>query len=325
MAEVGGFHEDAKFPTNISYRSRVGVGFQTFITELDSGAEQRVSRGGQGRRRYNVAYGIRGKEDLQAVRDFWIGRLGNAYGFRYEDPWDKTTAADHTSDPSISDVVLGIGGGGIEQFALKKTYTSGTTVRTRMLRKPVANTTVLSSDLVELTEGVDFTVDTTTGLVTIDTTSYVGQTIRGGCQFDVPCAFRLTGEEALMMSIEDYGVGTSTDIPIIEILGDTIIDDEVPLGGGAEISLTADISITPATGRALGITPNASGHAIILPDHTDLEAGAPYFYLTNTSGSYTFKIQYPAANDIVTVAVDSWAIVILTYESGIKTWSIFTP
>lgn len=325
MAEVGGFHENAIFPTDIAFRSRGGGGYQTKIIELDSGAEQRIARWSQARRRYDVSRGIETEDDLGTILEFWHARRGNAYGFKFLDWWDYTTAENHRDDPDDEDEQLGTGDGSETEFQLIKRYTSGGITRTRNLRKPMSGTVVVSVDGVAQTEGVDFTVDTTTGIVTFSAAPAIGEVIKAGCKFYVPVRFNVASEETLYFAHDAHGAGEAEGIELIEILGDAVTDDEFPYGGGDEISLTADTAITPATGRALRVEPDANGHAIILPNGVDLPKGAPYFYLKEVSASFNFVIQYPAGNDLVTVSADSWAIVTLSESGGAKVWTILTP
>lgn len=325
MAEVGGFHE-TRFPTNISHNSRGGPGFQTQIIELDSGHEQRVVRLSSPRRRYDVAYGVREQEDLTAIQTFFIARRGNAYGFRYKDWNDYTTAADHVSAPDDEDEIIGTGDAAETQFQLIKRYVDGGVTRTRNLRKPVAGTVVVALDGVAQTEGVDFTVNTTTGIVTFGAAPGGAVVVTAGCEFDVPVRFNVPGDETLYLNLEAYQSGSVDGLEIIEIIGNAIVADEYYYGGGDEIDLTADISITPADGRAFRVNPDASDHAIILADHTDLDPGGPYHYFKNTSGAFTFNICYPTAGDvIVTVAVSSWAIVTLSLAGDVNTWTVLAP
>jgi uncharacterized protein (TIGR02217 family) len=326
MAEIGGFHE-VQFPTNISMKSRGGPGFQTNIIELDSGHEQRVSRHlTAGQRRYNVAYGIREQGDLYTVQEFFIARRGHAYGFRYKDWTDYTTAANGRDDPDDEDEVIGTGDASETQFQLVKRYTSGGVIRVRNIRKPVSGTVVVALDGAAQTEGADFTVDTTTGIVTFSSAPGGSVVVSAGCEFDVPVRFAVGSEETLYANIEAYGSGTMESIELLEIMGDAIVQDEYFYGGAAEIDLTADISITPLTGRALAVNPDVNGHAIILTDPTDLEPGGPYHMIKNDSNSKTFNICYPdAGTTIVTVGASSWAIVCLSYDGGVKSWTVLAP
>lgn len=58
---------------------------------------------------------------------------------------------------------------------------------TRKIKKPVAGTVVVAKNGISLTSG-QFSVDTTTGIVTIPT-ALIGDTITAGCEFDFPVRF----------------------------------------------------------------------------------------------------------------------------------------
>ena len=325
MAEVGGFHE-VQLNTDFRFGFRGGPGFFTNTIELDSGHEQRVSRRSAARRRYRFAYGIREQSELAEFQAFWIARRGNAYGWRLKDWNDYTTATDGTTAPDDEHEVIGTGDGAATQFQLVKRYTSGGIVRVRNLRKPVDATVVVAVDGVAQTEGVDFSVDTTTGLITFNSAPALATVISAGCEFDTPVRFMVQDDETIFMSLEAFKSGEVEGIEAIEILGTAIVYDEYFYGGGDGIALTTDISITPLTGNSLLITPDANDHAVILPDHTDLPLGAPYFHLDNGAATYSFNVCYPnAATVLKTIGARSFGIVGLNLNGGAKNWSVMAP
>jgi uncharacterized protein (TIGR02217 family) len=81
------FHE-VVFPEDISYGSSGGPGFNTTIIELASGAEQRNQNWSQQRATYDVSHGIKTREQMEHLLEFFAARRGKAYGFRFKDWMD---------------------------------------------------------------------------------------------------------------------------------------------------------------------------------------------------------------------------------------------
>lgn len=317
------FHE-VRFPDNISYGSKGGPGFKTNIVVLDSGAESRVARWNNPRRRYNVAYGIQSHEDLYDLQQFYINRQGPANGFRYKDFFDYTTATDGKSDPSSTDVVFGAWDDADEQFQLFKRYTSGSQTVVRNLTKPVANTVVIRSNGVDLTEGVDFTVDTTTGMVTFDTGSIPaeGDIVTFGCEFDVPCRFGKEVDDLLQFSYDDFSSGSANDIPVVEVYDSPNCPNDFNYGGSSYMDLTANVQISLASGRALSFAPQSTGIKVYLPLTSTLVMGGPYFFFMN-HGSNAYSVYsnvQEGKTELFTVNPGDFFTVVLGEVSGTRTW-----
>ena len=83
----------------------------------------------------------------------------------------------------------------------------------RPIRKPVAGTVRLVNNGVPFS---DWSVDTTTGLVTLGHTTAIttGHVISGSCEFDVPVRF---DTDEMKTSIEDFDNFTWGQIPLIEV------------------------------------------------------------------------------------------------------------
>lgn len=312
------FHE-VQFPTDISYGSSGGPGFDTAIIEVDSGAESRVSRRSIPRHRYNAAYGVKTSDQLASLKTFYVARLGPAIGFRYKDFADYTTNANGSSAPSNVDCDIGVGDGSKTQFQLCKEYTSGPVTRTRPLLKPVASTTVVALDAVNQSSG--WSVDTTTGIVTFSAAPSVGVVVSAGCEFDVPVRFGAEIDELLESVIENFNDGTVSSIPLVELLGDAETDEEFYYGGAIDHgAIVANISLSTGNGRVQRYSPTVAGIKAILPATTTLEPGGPYFVLSN-GGTQAVEIRDSAG---ATVAVHSSGTIINVYlglnTGGTKIW-----
>ena len=204
------FHE-IRFPDNISRGARGGPERRTQIVELASGDEERNASWANSRRRYDVAYGIRRADDLAAVVAFFEARNGRLHGFRTKDLADyKSALPSQAITPT--DQQIGTGTGSLKTFQLSKRYTSGAQSWTRAIVKPVAGTVRLALGTVEQLTG--WTLDTTTGVVTLTTAPGNGVIVRAGFEFDVPVRF---DTDMLDVTLDIERLGSITSIPLLEI------------------------------------------------------------------------------------------------------------
>ena len=196
-----GFH-DVLFPENISYGSAGGPGFQTRVMVLGSGYEQRNINWEKARAKYNCAYGIRSKANLNLVLSFFYARRGQGYAFPYKDPLDY----------SVTGQAIGAGDASVKIFDLKKTYTSGAYSYDRLNILPVANTVKIYFDSVEQTSG--FTVSREGATVTFTDAPGQGVVITADFEFHVPVRF---STDDLSQGIEPMEHGSIPDIPLVEV------------------------------------------------------------------------------------------------------------
>lgn len=126
-----GFH-DVRFPEHISYGSGGGPMFSTTIMALNSGFERRNINWATVRAAYEAMHGIKSREQMEELINFFYARMGRAYSFRYKD-W---------SDYEIGPQIIGTGDGSTEDFQLIKTYESGGFAYDRLISKPVEGTLV---------------------------------------------------------------------------------------------------------------------------------------------------------------------------------------
>jgi uncharacterized protein (TIGR02217 family) len=204
------FHE-IRFPDNISRGARGGPERRTQIVELASGDEERNASWTNSRRRYDAAYGVRRADDLAAVVAFFEARNGRLYGFRWKD-WGDYKSCLPSGTPSVTDQTIGTGDGTIKTFQLVKAYSSGAQTWTRTITKPVAGTVTVAIDGISQTS--DWSVDTTTGLVTFTTAPAIATAITAGFEFDVPVRF---DTDRLDVTHDIERLGSITSIPLIEV------------------------------------------------------------------------------------------------------------
>jgi uncharacterized protein (TIGR02217 family) len=318
-----GFHE-VRFPTDISYGSRGGPGFNTSVVMLDSGSEQRYARWETERNEYDIGYGFRDLDDIYDAMEFFRARRGSLYGFRYKDWLDFTSADNGTDAPTDTDQEIGTGDGTQTQFQLIKTYDSGPASNdyVRNIQKPVVDTTLIAWDGVPKATG--WTVNTSTGMVTFAPAPGAGVVVSGGYEFDVPVRFGEDADKGLQASIDAFESGTISNIPIVELKNELPIPDNFPYRGGkAHFGFTADIAITLADGFSQHFSTTTSGLKILLPDETNIPTGGIHFHLFN-DGPQILIIK--DSTDTITVlgsfSQGSSVLISLTEISSVKEWVV---
>ena len=172
------FHE-VRFPVGISLASAGGPERRTDIVTLASGFEERNARWADSRRTYDAGYGIKSLNDLFAIIDFFEERRGRLYGFRWKDYSDWKSCPPENS-PASSDQTLGIGDGVRVGFQLIKTYGGVWAPYVREITKPVAGTVLVEVGGLLRIEGVHYTVDYTSGLITFAVAPAPGAGGQGG-------------------------------------------------------------------------------------------------------------------------------------------------
>jgi uncharacterized protein (TIGR02217 family) len=198
---VTGFH-DVQFPPDISYGASGGPGYSTSVITVASGHERRNSNWQAARGRWNVAHGLKKREQVAALIAFFRARRGRAYGFRFKDWTDFQGLAQ----------VIGTGNGSLKTFQLVKNYASGGIIESRIITKPVAGSVKIYRNGVLVTSGVS--VDAATGVVTFTTAPANGVIVTADYEFDVPARF---DSDQMDITIETYALGSWGQIPVIEI------------------------------------------------------------------------------------------------------------
>ncbi|MEM7057326.1 MAG: DUF2460 domain-containing protein [Pseudomonadota bacterium] len=203
------FHE-SRFPAEISFGSTGGVQRRTEIVSLVNGFEERNSPWAQSRRRYDAGLGVRSLDDLAQVLSFFEARHGRLYGFRWKD-WLDHRSSLPSQEPTPEDQVL-VGGGATWQ--LTKTYGDASASYTRAITKPVDGSVRIAVDGIEIFEGSDFSIDGSTGVVTLTTPAAGGATVTGGFEYDVPVRF---DSDTIDVNLAAFEAGEIPSIPVVEV------------------------------------------------------------------------------------------------------------
>lgn len=180
------FLESPRFPDEIAFWAVGGVGYKTDVVVVNSGREIRNQTWQFGKGAWDVANAFRAFDsnsntqyNIRLLRDFYRVSKGQTNGFRFKDFVDFGDDGNGTMLATSSPNV----------FQLTKGYTSGSATDLRLVQKPVVGTVSVFKNSVLQTSGVNYTLDTTTGLVTWTSTPLVTDVLTWTGQFDVPCRF----------------------------------------------------------------------------------------------------------------------------------------
>jgi uncharacterized protein (TIGR02217 family) len=206
------FHE-TRFPASLSFGSVGGPERRTDVVTLANGFEERNTPWAHSRRRYDAGLGLRSLDDIEVLIAFFEARQGQIFGFRWKD-WSDYKSARPTAEVDFRDQLIGEGNGVETTFQLCKSYRSGENRYQRPIAKPVSGTVRLGLGQEELQEGVDFSLDTASGLVTLSHPPEQGIEVVAGFEFDVPVRF---DTDRIMTSVASFQAGDVPNVPVVEV------------------------------------------------------------------------------------------------------------
>lgn len=194
-------------PFGVAFRRRR----RTEVAVLGNGYEERNSLWASSLLYADLSTVVQTLDDLHDIAAFWEARQGRARGFRMKDKSDWKSCKP-LQTPAPDDVLIGTGDGSATTFQLVKLYASAGRTYTRTIHKPVAGTVRVAIDGAEQLTG--WTVDTTTGTVTLDTPPAGDAQITAGFEFDVPVRF---DTDDLALSVLYAEEGAIDAIPVVEV------------------------------------------------------------------------------------------------------------
>lgn len=128
-------------------------------------------------------------------------------------PFDYKSCAP-SATPAPTSQAIGVGTGALTTFQLSKTYGAGDSSYARPIVKPVSGSVRIAVAGVELSGGA-FSVNTTTGVVTLASTPATGAVVTAGFLFDTPVRFDI---DRLDLSLDAFGAGRALAVPLVEVL-----------------------------------------------------------------------------------------------------------
>ena len=267
---------------------------------------------------------------MYGLVEFILARGGPVHSFPFKDWSDYCTSAYGTThnpgDVAVDDedVILGVGTGVLSQFQAIKKYTSGTTVRNRNIYLIKQGTFLLSVDGVLKTETTDYSVDYSTGLITMVVAPTLGQVVSAGFEFYVKCQFGAEIDEAVKVSIDDYNTTSLPDIPLREVREGVVTEDEFMYGGAKDHGeLTGGTAVlSKAYGLLHVVSPQGPAATVMqLPSLTGIQDGGPHFIVSHGGGAGNLMIKNNDLSTTVATIMTSGAGVSI-YKFGVNWYAI---
>jgi uncharacterized protein (TIGR02217 family) len=182
------FLETPRFPACPKYGVVSDPDYSVTIIRRGGGWERRNQNWQQALRTITITVGPgpRADDEVQELLEFWHAVAGATIGFRYKDESDyKSCRVSET--PARTDQPLVLIAGSPTAYQMVKRYTFGALSRDRTIAKPVQGTILIADAGTLKTETTHYTVDYTTGIVTLNFTP-TGALTWGG-EFDIPARF----------------------------------------------------------------------------------------------------------------------------------------
>lgn len=206
------FHE-IRFPASLSFGSLGGPQRKTDVVTLANGFEERNTPWAHSRRVYDAGLGMRSIDDLQRLIGFFEARMGQMHAFRWKD-WADYKSGTTSAEVAFTDQSIGFGDGEKSDFQILKVYRSGEQSYGRPIMKPVVGTVHVGVEQDEYQEGVDYTLDATTGVIKFSHPPDLGSEIFAGYEFDVPVRF---DTDRILTSVANFQAGQVPNVPVIEV------------------------------------------------------------------------------------------------------------
>ena len=212
--------EEVRFDDEIAYGSTFSPAYSTRVKSSAAGYEARNANWSETRLTFDIGTGIKTQVKLDTLIATFHAVKAKFIGFRFRD-WSDFTSKGAYDTPAFDDQeIFGPALGGETEIQLIKTYIFGTSSTIRTIRKPVTGTVKVGvgpqGSPVELTEGIGFTVDTTTGLITLTTPLIASEYVTAGYEFDVPVRF---DSDSIPIELDAYKVGNAS-INLVEVRED---------------------------------------------------------------------------------------------------------
>lgn len=202
------------FPPRIAMGIGCKPGWEVTVITTLSGRESRNLEWADARHEYDGTLAVRTETDYADVISHFHMMRGMTHSFPLKDPLD------HRVD-GVRGVVLEDADGSPPFLQLHKVYGSGDTVYYRRITRPMQGKVVMTTGGTPMTEGVDYTIDYDTGIVTL--ASADPTTVNWTGQFWVPVRYDMKTLPARVTNRRPGGgdLIISTDsIPLIEVRDD---------------------------------------------------------------------------------------------------------
>lgn len=175
----------------------------------------------QHRRTFNAAYGVRTLAHAQTLIAFFSAMAGPVNGFLVKD-WSDFQVTKDTTTLSSSPVTVSTQGVATNTsgatWQLQKKYTVASRSHLRNIKRPKSGTVAVYFDNTLKTAGVDYSIDYTTGVLTVLIGTPTVITWTG--EFFVPCRFaqKYLPMDLLLYRVDGSGSADLSEVPLIELL-----------------------------------------------------------------------------------------------------------
>lgn len=199
--------KDMRLHDNISMGAVGGPGFSSNVVTLNSGFESRQQNWEDARCWYDISKSCSTDEERAQLIAFFRLCKGRVHSFRFKDWTDFTVSADEGVFRQLTAIT----------FQLVKRYTTedGTDDRDIALPYEVV-VTETGSPITTLVDGLDYTLDPLTGIMTLLSSPVPAPSYWAG-KFDVPCRFDIDKLRLNINGVPSRRVLTSDTIPICEV------------------------------------------------------------------------------------------------------------
>lgn len=210
-------HLTTEFPAALSYGSIKAPIYRTTVVQAYSGVEERNQVWQYPLHSFQISLANRTQTDLETLTTYYHAAGGRANSFNFTDPTDYKSCA-LAASPANSDQSLLTAAGGETTVQVIKEYTAGAVTRQRKITRPKLGTLVVAIDTISKTSGADYTVDYSTGVITLTTGLTTGAEVTAGYEFYTPCRFNADDLDfAIQTANCDSGLIGSLSAELVEI------------------------------------------------------------------------------------------------------------
>lgn len=192
-------HFEEVFDIGIDYGADGGHSWDTQVLAFPNGRARRNQQFSDALGRWQLGNRTVRGDELEYIRGFLHAMRGAAHTFLYKD-WNDYTA---TNELLAHDAQA--------EVQLIKTYGSSINAWARTIKKPKASTFVLEVNTgggwVALATPADYTLDATTGIVTLDVALDTSDALRWSGEFYVPARFDRDMVTAQFVGLEERDGG----------------------------------------------------------------------------------------------------------------------
>jgi uncharacterized protein (TIGR02217 family) len=193
-----------------------GPTYSTTVTTPSTGYDYANQNWDTARMQWEIGHTISNVTMMQTLLAFFRARKGQFRGFLFRDWSDFYVGMTFINDvlTQTSSLQFATGDGTTTAFQLTKTYPDSYNPEVRKITRPISGTLSIFVAASLQTEGADFTVNYTTGVVTFAHAPANTDAISWAGQFNVPVRFN---SDVMSMNLKWLSRGEWQSITVIEV------------------------------------------------------------------------------------------------------------